>query len=404
MNLRARRYAPSQPAARYFSEVGGKLAELGGGGTVDLLDWVRRELDRKGRLPGIARVILTGGSSKWPFMRDLAADIFGVESKQILISPHPEVTVGSGLAVYRVLEYRNAQKQLKLIDELPAYKRKFEAAVASQIDVFTETAADAVVTPVIAHVKKVYLDWYRNGGTLKGVSEKVESFTSAYGVPAQLQGQDALLANNLVRLIRDHLSAWLQEHGIQRDVEELVPEGGIVLHVLPVSDIAASISRTVGVTLVRAVFTIVYTAAHGAHILVHPWTGVPTAVVSAALAALGFRRVEDYLQARLMDFEWGPVSLKALSVRLSEQSLRGRIGQSRDDMIRDISSLLRQGPESATNACSSGQLTNSSKWQTLDELQVAVVAQFEQVVEQVIKDLGVLEEIRKAGKWGGRGN
>ena len=44
------------------------------------------------------------------------------------------------------------------------------------------------------------------------------------------------------------------------------------------------------------------------------------------------------------------------------------------------------------------QATAETKWQTLGELKIAIVSKFEQVVEQVIKDLGVLEEIRKAGK------
>ncbi|MDB5312787.1 MAG: Molecular chaperone-like protein [Gemmataceae bacterium] len=399
---RAGRYTPSQPATRYFAEVGGKLAELGGSGPVDLIGWVRRELERKGRPPGIARVILTGGSSNWPFIRDLAADIFGVESKQILLSPHPEVTIGSGLAVYRVLEYRNAQKRVKLLEELPGYQRTFEEAVTRQMEQFTRRAAAAVVAPVIAHVEGVYLDWYRNGGTLRSVSQKVQSFTRGFDVKVHLQGQDALLAKDLVRLLRDHLAVWLKEHGIERDVDELVPEGGVVMHVLPIGDhaqdIAANISTMAGVTLVGAIFAIVYIAAHGAHILVHPWTGVPTAAVSAALAALGFNALEDYLRSWLMGYEWGPVSLGALSVRLSEQNLRDKITQSRQEMIRDISGLLSKGPECTTDACTSGQPVSKPKWQTLDELKVVVVAQFVQVVEQVIKDLGVLEEIRKAGK------
>jgi hypothetical protein len=377
---------------------------LGRAGPVDLVGWVRRELARglKGRPPGIARVILTGGSSNWPFMLDLAAEVFGVDQDRILMSLHPEVTIGSGLAVYRVLEYRNAQKRVKLLEELPGYKRAFEEAVARQVDQFIQKAAAAVVTPVIAQVQAEYLHWYCNGGTLRSVQQKVQAFTSSFDVKGQLQGQDALLAQDLVRLIRDHLAVWLKEHGIEREVEELVPEGGVVVHVPSVSDhaqdIAAIISNMVGVTLVAGVFTIVYTAAHGAHILVHPLTGLPTAAVSAILARLGYTFLEDYVRDWVMDFEWGPVSLKALSVGLSEQALRDRIAQSRQEMIRDISGLLRQGPKVTTKAPTSGQSTPAPKWQTLDELKVAVVAQFEQVVAQVIKDLGVLEEVRKAGK------
>jgi hypothetical protein len=401
---RAARYAPSVPAARYFAEVGGKLAELGRAGPVNLIDWIRRELQRglKDRPPGIARVILTGGSSNWPFMSELATEVFGVEADKILISLQPEVTIGSGLAVYRVLEYRNAQKRVKLQEELHEYKRTFEEAVIHHIDQFIQKAAAAVVTPVIANVEEVYLNWYRNGGTLKSAKQKVELFTNNFDVKSQLQGQDALLAQDLFRLIRDHLAAWLKDHGIAREADELVPDGGVVFHVPSISDhakdIAATVSVTVSVTLVGAVFTVVYTIAHGAHVFVHPLTGVPTAIASAGLAALGFTALEDKFRSRVMDFEWGTASLKALSVPFPEQKLRDKIAQSRQQMILEISKLLRNGTKESTTAPRLGQTTSESKWQTLDDLKAAVVAQFEELIAQVIKDLGVLEEIRKVGK------
>jgi hypothetical protein len=57
--------------------------------------------------PGqIVRVLLTGGSSEWPFMKDLAAKVFGVDAARIIRSASPELTIGSGLAIYNVLSRR----------------------------------------------------------------------------------------------------------------------------------------------------------------------------------------------------------------------------------------------------------------------------------------------------------
>jgi len=102
---------------------------------------------------------------------------------------------------------------------------------------------------------------------------------------------------------------WLKEHGIQREVDEVVPDGAMEIPVPPLSEYAQSIaliiSAMVAVALVGTVFTVVYLAAHGLHIFAHPWTGVPVAAGSALLAALGYTALDDYVKAKVMDYTWG---------------------------------------------------------------------------------------------------
>ena len=401
---RACRYTPSQLTARYFAAVGSPLSELGSTGTVDLIGWIRRELARGFRGPAntIARVILTGGSSSWPFMRNLAAETFGVEPGRVLHSLQPEVTIGSGLAVYHVLKHRNGEKRLKLTEELPGYKTKFKEAAGRQIDHFAEQAAEAVVTPLIAFVEATYVDWYRNGGTLRNVNEKIQQYTNNFDVAGCLKGRDSDLAKDLVRLIRDHLRVWLKEHGIEREANEVVPDGAIRIPVPPIGDfaqdVALVIAALVAVALVGTVFMVVYFAVHGTHILVHPLTGLPVAAASALLTAMGYTALDDYVKGWVMDYNWGSAELTALSAVLSEKKLRDKINESRQEATQKIVTLLRKGPKALVETAQSLTASDESKWNTLDGLKVAVVAQFEQVVAQVIKDLGVLEEIRKAGK------
>jgi len=397
---RASRYTPSEVATKYFASVGGKLAELGKDGRVDLLGLIRRELVR-GLVPGrrdIGRVILTGGSCKWPFMRDLAAEEFDVDRKLVLSSPQPETTIGSGLAVYHVLKYRNGKKRLKLREELPSYRAKFEEAVSGRVERFIHELTAAVVDPLMAQVESVYLNWYRYGGTLDDVQAKVLRLTQSYDVADRLRGQDALLAKDLVRLVRDHLRVWLKEHGIEREADEVVPEGSVLVPVPPLGshaqDIAGIVTETVGGTLVGAVFILVYTTAHGAHILAHPLTGIPTALLSAIASAVGFSLIEDKLREAVMAINWNAVLLTPLRLRLSEQGLRDKIAVSRRAMSIQIADLLRQGHAGTAASSPAAGAGSPPKWQTLDQLQREVVAQFEQVVNQVIQDLGVLEEIR----------
>jgi molecular chaperone DnaK len=432
---RASHYSPSPLATAYFAKVGGRLAELGCDGSVDLIARIRDELARglEGRQRDIARVILTGGSGKWPFMRHLAAQVFGAARESVLLSPDPETTVGSGLAVYHVLKYRNDQKRLKLYEELPEYKRKLSEEIGRALDRFAEEVAAALVTPLAAQVEAAYLDWYRHGGTLDEVQLNIQMIAVNFDAAAHVQGREALLAANLMRLVRDHLALWLREYGIKRGLDEVAPAGAIVVAVPPMNrygeGIAQIVSDVVGVTLVGAVFSVVLVALHGAHILVDPLLGIPVALGSAALSWAGFKAVEDKLQPYILAYHWGPPALKALSLRLSEQQLRREIAKSCEQAAKEIRGLLRGIPGEALSAKASvpaqwaaratawlrsgdpdgpagpaaaspvvpSESVGAALWKTVDELQAAVVAQFDQMVHQVINDLGVLEEIRKGG-------
>jgi hypothetical protein len=234
------------------------------------------------------------------------------------------------------------------------------------------------------------------------VNKKIEQYTNSLDIVGCLKGRDSDLAKDLVRLIRDHLRVWLKEHGIEREADEVVPDGAIRIPVPPIGDcaqdIALIVSVTVAVALVGTVFTTVYLAAHGAHILAHPFTGVPIAAASAVLTAFGYTALDDRVKRWVMDYEWGSTSLTALSAVLSEQNLLDKIHASRNETTQKIVTLLRKGPKSLVETASALTASDESKWNTLDGLKLAVVAQFEQVVAEVIKDLGVLEEIRKAGK------
>jgi molecular chaperone DnaK len=397
---RASRYVPSNIAAAYFSTVGGRLAQMGRSGPEDLIGLVRRELSRgmAGHPRGTARVILTGGSSRWPFMADLAVEAFGVARANVRTSAQPETTVGSGLALYHVLKVKNGKKREKLRDELPIYRREFEAAAEEIISGFSEELAVAAVAPLVEQTERVYLDWYRKGGTLREVKEKVERLASEFDLSAPLQGKYVLLAKTLVRVLRDHLGKWLAEHEIPRNAEEVIPDGAVDVSAPTIraqaQEIAKIVADTVGVTLVGAVFLIVYAAAHGTHIFVHPLTGVPMAAASAVAAYMGWTKVEDWMREQVMQFPWTTHTLGILSVRLSEQGLRDMIANGRLEAIDRVATILRTGRDPFSKPGRADRTTPAGQWRTLDELKATVASQFEEAARDVINELGVLEEIR----------
>lgn len=132
---RARRYRPSATFAQYLRAMnppaGAYLDAFPHG--IDLLDWFRQTL-RQGldheqvRHQDLACVILTGGSSAWPFVADIVAEelrqIGPRETERLprlVHSDRPYVTVSQGLAIVPALQRRLAATQIDLRRELPEF-------------------------------------------------------------------------------------------------------------------------------------------------------------------------------------------------------------------------------------------------------------------------------------------
>ena len=100
---------------------------------MNLFEWIRRTLAHgdDGHIPDqFARVLLTGGSCEWPFMKELAAEVFHVDPNLIVRSASPELTIGSGLAIYNVLSRRYEIACLALRGEAANRRKDFDSAIA----------------------------------------------------------------------------------------------------------------------------------------------------------------------------------------------------------------------------------------------------------------------------------
>src|SRR5262249_22097056 len=163
---------PSPLAEAYLRDVGQSLAGTGAS-PIDLFAWIKRTLtpgpDVKLGRRAFSRVVLTGGSSEWPFMKDLAAEGFQVERDNIICSATPETRIGSGLAVYNVLRRRYEKTCVYLREEMPDRTAQFTAAVTARLKAFAGDVTTAAVGGLMAQVETVFLHWHREGGALNDV-------------------------------------------------------------------------------------------------------------------------------------------------------------------------------------------------------------------------------------------
>jgi molecular chaperone DnaK len=393
---RARSYQPSPVARDYFRTLGNDLSRLGDGGPVDLFDWIRRTLvhSKSGRAPDtFARVLLTGGSSEWPFMKDLAAEVFSVDPKQIIRSASPELTIGSGLAIYNVLSRRYEIACAALRGEAVTRRRDFDSAVAKIIGDFSRAVARDVVDPLMDEVQGIFLKWRLEGGSLDEVEMLVDEVCKAIDVRQVVERHTQALLDNLLKTLRDHLRRWLLEHNIEREVDQFVParfvlsmgEGEPVRNTA--DSIAQDIAKGVGGALavvVSGIILLIQAHLHAAWFLADFLTATIALLAGILVKYSKFKlpekftdKASDFVSKKVKAHPWGSLPLRAdlkvLQGLISEDRIKLKLYESRAKATTDLAAEIQK---------------------KMTELRDTVSAKFESVIGQVIEDLGFLDRVR----------
>jgi hypothetical protein len=384
---RSREYRPSAVACDYFAALRGDRAWLGDAGPIDLLDRIERTMTPPGdeRLQGrFARVLLTGGSSEWPFMKAMAAGVFGVGEDRIIRSAAPEMTIGSGLAIYNMLARRYEAAVGRLRAETPERRWRFDVDIRGRIVDFARQVTRAIVDPLMDRVEARFLRWRNDGGSLRAVEAEIKALCDAAmaEVPPIVAGHSERLAHDLLGALRTHLSRWLLEHDIQREVDQFLPDrfdlalGGDLAGGDAANSIALELARNLAASLAALAATItliVVTYVHAAWFLVD----IITATVALVASVLGFSSISDHIKEKVKEHDWGSwlgrADLRGMQIAVSETRLKARMSESRRKASDELVAKIEH---------------------EMDGLRAQAVAEFQAIIEQVITDLGFLDRIR----------
>jgi hypothetical protein len=398
-NDRARAYRPSNLATRYFQAFG-LPAPLATDRPIDLLGWIRRTMQRDDagglRKERFSKVVLTGGSSEWPFMRGIAAEVFGVDPQTgILRSDDPDTTIGSGLALYTALKSRHEERRSSIAASRPQAREDFARTVAARLERFAGRVARAIVNALMPRIDEVFRDWYRKGGSLKGVEEKVAAVCAGFEpeVVGLVAAEWKTLDTDLLRMFRDHLFAFLRAHEIARDVSRYVPESLGAVSLAGVDGgtgdrIAAELGNSAGdmTALAAGIGTIVVAALHVQAIMLIAVANPILALLAGigALAAwLGLgSAVKAVVENALKEHEFNTVSLGILHLAFSESRLEEKLREGRAAARAELKRNITASLDAAGEDGRAGIVATAA-------------ATFDAMVAQAIADLGVLEQLAK---------
>ena len=410
---RARSYRPSRIARRYFQGLDSIPNGLVDTSPIDLFDWIRRTLTRgqaAGSLRGqFSKVILTGGSSHWPFMSGLVAAAFGVDAEHdILLSQSPETTIGSGLALYNVLKLKNEARRIGLKSRVPPALEQFHAAITERLDRFADAAAEALLAVLMPRVEAVFWRWYRCGGSLRRVEGEIGEICDAFQESQEgdhlLQPFWEALETDLVRLLRDHLKQFLAENEIARDVSRYVPEGSTLGELKVGTGVSDDIAQEFGelaealTELTAAIGAIVIAAIKIKVVLLvaiaHPVLAVAVGI-GALMATLGLgNAVGEAAQNAIRNHEFNDFTLMLLKAVLWESSFREKLASGREQAKAELRQKIRESTQGAPVAADGVDGSAADETPPRPALEELVVAKFGAMIDLVIRDLDVLEMIR----------
>lgn len=216
---RAKNYSPTQSLLEYFSHNGVDPKPLTSRGGVDLLKWFQEELDSGfPRGQELGHVILAGGSSLWPFVREMVEDLTHIPPEKIYCGDNPYAVVSKGLALYPALVYRNQRAKKNLLHQYPTFVKKnikedlLHKKFAQLGDELTVTFSSLLF---LDWIKPLLEDFRAQGGKLHELEENIQKAI-----------QDFLHENrsSMVKRFQEEL-AWISYRISQQVVEFFAKEG-----------------------------------------------------------------------------------------------------------------------------------------------------------------------------------
>ena len=149
-------------------------------GTTDILNWFEKELRRGIEISSIPiesidKVLLAGGSSSWPFVREVCENIFGKE--KMIRCANPFAAISMGLVKYCKFKEKAMDKIQELEQEAKEQKAKF---VQKLMDAPLPDNVNEKLTQIAADIFEKYAkpeldNFAENGGMLNDLENSLSS-------------------------------------------------------------------------------------------------------------------------------------------------------------------------------------------------------------------------------------
>ncbi|MDR2349227.1 MAG: rod shape-determining protein [Deltaproteobacteria bacterium] len=239
---RAGNYRPSPSFFEYCERLNVRLSDRLKKDKLDLVAWFSESLrEGLGDISGIKAVSLSGGSSRWFFVRDVCLAVLNVDGGMILNTFNPFGAISEGLAILPAIraEFDGIVKKLER-DKLAFVENEITGHVKQSMGKCAEIAIRNIMTGLFdARIVPALKSCVGKETNI----EKIESDVKA-AISADEENLKAMTdkifhgeTNALVEIAYNKTEAWLLSHGLKlgrqrpaarRDLREPGVDGGMV--------------------------------------------------------------------------------------------------------------------------------------------------------------------------------
>jgi len=220
---RAENYTPSKSFLGEIKNFGKAYEELTSGKSINLLERFHNAVksiinEGKIKIENVEQIILTGGSSSWPFVREMVSEIFILEKEKILASANPRAAIGEGLALLPVIQERFNKIKSRLQIEKKEKIIEIINSVMADIYNFCNCISSDIVQNVFAEAVVPAIDSYcQTGGTTEQLNShiktKIEDLKPEFEkiIEAQKPEIEAEISQRISGILND----WFLSHNIK---------------------------------------------------------------------------------------------------------------------------------------------------------------------------------------------
>jgi molecular chaperone DnaK len=223
---RAQNYTPHPLFLTYLEESHQHLGRLTDETNIDLLEWFREALVaglKKNHIEPeeVGKILLTGGSSQWPFVDDIISSVFRLKGdrEKLFLSENPKATVAEGLAILPHLQNKFAHSSKKLSDELIEFRNKqLEPEIDKRISQVAEHVSHEIMTQLVnVRLARVLLSFGQKGGSILQLKESIQAEVFSFGSALQdiLHKELDLIARTLPAAVHERVCEWFGDNGMR---------------------------------------------------------------------------------------------------------------------------------------------------------------------------------------------
>ena len=112
------------------------------------------------------------------------------------------------------LPERVVESPAAVVSEQTERRQALGKAIDKTLKGFAEDVAKAVSGELIPKMRSAYIDWYRKGGRLIDVEEKIKAVCKTFSAERIVAERSSRLQEDIKRTTLDFVRAWLKEHGV----------------------------------------------------------------------------------------------------------------------------------------------------------------------------------------------